>query len=149
MEWKVKKFDELKAAELYEILRLRSEVFVIEQNCLYPDMDMKDQDSYHLFAVIDGQIAAYLRILPKGLSYTETSIGRVLVKSECRKSGIARQMLEKAISFISETLHERKIRISAQSYLLDFYKSLGFKQVSGVYQEDGIDHIEMLYKRQE
>lgn len=147
MDWHIKKFSELTTYELYDILKLRSEVFVVEQNCVYQDIDSNDKLSYHLFLEDEEEIMAYLRILPKGVSYPETSIGRVLTKAEHRKRGLSREMMNRAISFIVNTLEEKEIRISAQSYLLGFYNSLGFEPVSDIYLEDGIEHIEMLYQK--
>lgn len=147
VEWKLKKFDELNIEELYEILQLRSEVFVVEQECAYQDCDGKDKNSYHLYLESDGRIIAYLRILKKGLSFDEMSIGRVLIHKDYRRKGIAREMMTKAISFIEKELNEKEIKIQAQVYLVDFYGSLGFKKVSDEYLEDNIPHIDMLYKK--
>jgi len=147
MNWKMKKFNELTGGELYGILKLRNEVFVVEQECIYQDCDNKDKKSFHLFAEENGEIIAYLRILEKGISYNEISIGRVVVSKEQRKKGLARKMMIKAMNFINEELNECEIRISAQEYLINFYKSLGFKAVSEVYLEDSLPHKEMLYKR--
>lgn len=146
MTWKMKKFNELNTREVYEILKLRNEVFIVEQKCPYADCDGKDMKAYHLFLDNGGEIAAYLRILKRGVFYDEISIGRVLVNSKYRGRGFAREMMEKAIRFVQEQLNENEIRIEAQAYLIDFYKSFGFKQVSQVFLEDNIPHIEMLYK---
>lgn len=147
MKWKLKKFEELNTKELYEILKLRSEVFVVEQNCVYQDVDSKDERSYHLFLEENNMIVAYLRIIPRGISYEEVSIGRVIVKKTHRGSKLAREMMLNAIDFIQSTMNEGYIRISAQAYLVDFYKSVGFKEVSEIYLEDDIPHIEMLYSK--
>lgn len=149
MQCKIKTFNELTTAELYEILRIRAEVFVVEQTCVYQDLDLKDKKAYHLFLEDNDEVVAYLRILEKGVSYPEISIGRVLVKEECRGRGLARKLMQRAISFIKEELHENEIRISAQKYLLNFYESLGFEAVSEVYLEDGIEHVEMLYSNRQ
>ncbi|MCY6371687.1 GNAT family N-acetyltransferase [Clostridium ganghwense] len=146
MNWKIKKFKELSGEEMYEILKRRNEIFVVEQKCIYQDCDNKDKSAYHLFLDKNGKIIAYLRILEKGVSYNEISIGRVLVDKDYRGKGLARQMLLKVIDFIKNNLDETIIRISAQEYLTRFYKSLGFEEVSDVYLEDNIPHIEMLYK---
>jgi ElaA protein len=146
MNWVVKKFSELSSDELYEILKLRSEVFVVEQECIYEDCDGKDKKSYHLFAEQNGEILVYLRILEKGVSYSEISIGRVLASKKYRGRGFAKQMMLRAIEFIERYLKENAIRISAQVYLLNFYSSFGFVKVSDVYLEDDIPHIEMIYK---
>ncbi|HHV95268.1 MAG TPA: GNAT family N-acetyltransferase [Clostridiaceae bacterium] len=145
MEWKIKKFNELSPEELYKIIRLRIEVFVIEQNCIYQDCDGKDLNAYHLYLKKDGNVIACLRILNRGVSYDEVSIGRVVVKKDYRGRGIAKEMLRKAINLIENEMKENKIRISAQAYLENFYGSFGFKKVSDVYLEDGIPHVEMLY----
>ena len=145
MEWILKRFDELTLRELYGILELRSEVFVVEQDCVYQDLDGKDFDAHHLFLNYDGHVIACSRILPEGVSYDEMAIGRVIVKKPFRGRGISREMMIKAISFITEDLGKCDIRLSGQAYLLDFYESLGFRKVSEVYLEDGIDHYEFLY----
>ena len=147
MEWKLKKFNELELDELYEILRVRGQVFVVEQESAYLDCDNKDKQSYHLFSIEDGKILSYVRILDKEVSYNEMSIGRVLVQKEARKLGLARKTLQKAIFFIIDNKKEDSIRISAQSYLTNFYKSLGFKEVGNIYDNNGIPHIEMLYTK--
>lgn len=144
MNWKIKRFEEMTTTELYEILRVRSEVFVVEQTCIYQDLDLKDKKAYHLFCENNGEIAAYLRILDKGVSYPEISIGRVLTRETNRRIGLARVMMQKAISFVEEELSEMQIRISAQLYLKQFYESLGFLITSEVYLEDDIEHIEMV-----
>lgn len=143
MNFLIKKFNELTIEELYAILRARCEVFVVEQNCAFQDLDNSDQDSYHVFSMENGNITSYLRILKKGASYNETSIGRVLVSKDSRGKGIARDILLKSIDFIKDELGEHKIRISAQEYLTEFYKSLGFEIASEMYLEDEIPHIEM------
>lgn len=145
MNWQIKRFNELTADEIYNVLKSRNEVFIVEQKCAFQDCDDKDQNSYHLFTKDNEDIVAYLRILEKGVSYNEISIGRVLVAKEYRKKGIARDMILKAIDYIHNNLNEKSIRISAQSYLVDFYKSIGFKEVSDIYYEDDIPHVEMLY----
>ncbi|GAA0739021.1 GNAT family N-acetyltransferase [Clostridium oceanicum] len=146
MNFIIKKFNDLTLEELYSILKARNKVFIEEQNCPYMDLDSLDQNSYHLFLKEKNEVIAYLRILKKGLSFKEISIGRVLVLKEYRKKGLAYKMVLKAISFIEKNLNEKEIRISAQEYIKSFYKGLGFKEVSEVYLEDNIPHIEMLYK---
>ena len=147
MNWKIKKFNELNAEEIYKILALRNEIFIVEQECPYLDCDGKDFNSYHLFAEENGEVVAYLRILKKGVSYDEVSIGRVAVKQSHRGKGISREMMLKAIDFIENNLFENTIKIQAQAYLLKFYSSLGFKAVSEEYLEDNIPHIDMLYSK--
>lgn len=145
LNYHIKRFSELTTEQLYEILKIRAEIFIVEQNCAYQDVDSRDRESYHLFLEENNEIVAYLRILPKGISYKEVSIGRVLTKECYRKKGLSRDLINKAIVFITDTLGEKQIRISAQVYLQEFYKSLGFKPKSDIYLEDGIEHIEMLF----
>lgn len=147
MNWKIKKFNELNIEEIYKILALRNEIFIVEQECPYLDCDDKDLNSYHLFLRENGEIVSYLRILEKGVSYDEISIGRVAVKKSYRGKGISRKMMLQAIEFIENNLSENTIKIQAQAYLLDFYSSLGFKAVSEEYLEDNIPHIDMIYKK--
>ena len=146
VDWKIKRFEELTTIELYEILRVRAEVFVVEQTCVYQDLDEKDKKAYHLFFEDNGEIVAYLRILDKNVSYPEISIGRVLVIEMNRGKGLAREMMQRAIAFVKEELNETQIRISAQLYLKRFYESLGFSVTSDIYLEDDIEHIEMVYR---
>ena len=146
MKCKLKEFIELTTEELYEILKLRAEVFVVEQNCPYQDLDDKDQSSYHLFVEDNGQIIAVLRILPENVAYKEMAIGRLIVKKSYRGKGISRKMMVRAMEFITEDLGKEKIRLSGQAYLSDFYQSLGFEKVSEMYLEDGIEHFEFLYE---
>lgn len=147
MNWKLKRFEELEAKEVYQILQMRSEVFVVEQQCPYQDCDGKDEKAYHLYLQDHGRIIAYLRILEKGVSYDEISIGRVLVHKDHRGKGIAREMMLKAMDFIESDLREQEIKIQAQSYLLSFYRSLGFREISEEYLEDNIPHRDMLYRK--
>lgn len=147
IRWIIKCFDELTTKELYEISHLRVEVFVVEQQILYQEFDRKDYDAYHIYAIEDERIVAYLRILPKGMRFDEMSIGRVLVKKEYRHNGISRQMMLKAMDYICNTLNEDAIRISGQAYLEKFYESLGFKRVSDIYIEEEIEHYEFLYTK--
>lgn len=146
MEWKIKKFKDLTIEELYDILKVRNEVFVVEQNSPYQDCDDKDKQSYHLYLEDNGEIIAYLRIIEKGISYNEVSIGRFLVRQKHRGKGLAKEMLKRAINFVEESLNEKSIRLSGQVYIKDLYKSFGFEEVSDIYLEDDIPHVEMLYK---
>ncbi len=140
-----KTFNELTTDELYKILRLRNEVFILEQECPYQDIDDKDSESYHMFLKENNEIIAYLRIIKKGISYKQISIGRVVVKKDYRSKGIAKDMLLKCLDFIENNLGEKEIKIQAQSYLYEFYSSLGFKKISDIYLEDNIPHMDMLY----
>jgi len=145
MEYKIRTFDELSNKELYSILRLRSEIFVVEQNCVYQDLDNKDLNAYHLMAVENGELIGYLRILNKGVSYKEASIGRVVVKKEYRRKKLGLEIINKGIDFIINKLQEKEVRISAQVYAKNLYKKAGFVEVSEEYLEDDIPHVEMLY----
>ena len=145
MEYKIRTFDELSNRELYSILRLRSEIFVVEQNCVYQDLDNKDLDGYHLMAIENGELIGYLRILNKGVSYKEASIGRVVVKKEYRRKKLGLEIINKGIDFIINTMKEKEVRISAQVYAKNLYKKAGFVEVSEEYLEDDIPHVEMLY----
>ncbi|AAO35741.1 acetyltransferase [Clostridium tetani] len=147
MNWHVKKFKELKCEEIYKILQIRNKIFIVEQKCAYQDCDDRDKKSYHVYVEDKGEIVSYLRILPRKVSYNEVSIGRVLVNKNYRGKGIAREMMIKAINFIEKNLGEKEIKIQAQCYLINFYKSLGFKEISNEYLEDNIPHIDMLYKK--
>jgi ElaA protein len=144
MNWILKKYSALTLDELYSILQLRTEVFVVEQNCVFQDMDNKDQDSYHLMGYINNMLAAYTRLVPPGVSYELPSIGRVVTSPKARKGGWGRQLMEKSIEETIRLFGNHPIRIGAQLYLKNFYSSLGFEQTSAVYLEDGIEHIEMV-----
>ena len=147
MNFTLKTFEQLTNTELYNILKVRTEVFVVEQNCPYPEVDGKDLQSYHLYKEENGEIVAYLRILPPGVSYEELSIGRVLVKKEYRGHKLAQHMMEHALLFIQNELHETTVKIQAQEYLRNFYGSFGFKAISKTYLEHNIPHIDMLLKK--
>jgi ElaA protein len=146
MTVKIVHYDELTKDELYRILELRNEVFVVEQNCSYQDCDGKDVDAYHLLLEENG-LVAYLRILKPGVYYPEYAIGRVLVKEKHRDKNYGKLIMNKGIDYIYKELGASTIRISAQSYLRKFYTSLGFEVVSDEYLEDDIPHLEMLAKR--
>ncbi|GAB3366479.1 GNAT family N-acetyltransferase [Arachidicoccus ginsenosidivorans] len=138
-----KKFEELSLIELYRILQLRNQVFYVEQHCDDLDLDDKDQQSLHL-TIYDGDVlAGYARLLPPGLSYQEMSIGRVAVSASYRGRGLGRLMMEKSLEHLELSFGKGPIKISAQRYLEQFYGSLGFKTISEVYLEAGIEHIKM------
>ena len=143
MNWMLKSFDALSPNELYYILQLRSEVFVVEQNCVYQDMDGKDQVCHHLMGWENDKLVAYTRLIPPGVSYAEPAIGRVVSSPSLRGKGIGKILMEKSIEAIHSLFGKQKIKIGAQLYLLKFYQSLGFVQSSELYLEDGIEHIEM------
>lgn len=142
--WIYKSFDELTTIELYAILQLRNEVFVVEQNCVYQDIDNKDPKAFHLMAFDGNTLVAYSRVLPPGLSFKETSIGRVITNPNYRGKGIGITLIEKAIEKALNSFAAKEIKIGAQLYLKKFYESFGFVQTSEIYLEDGIEHIDML-----
>ena len=140
----LKPFASLTPDELYAILRLRNEVFVVEQNCVFQDADNKDQESLHLMYWNGTEIMAYCRLLPAGLAYDEMSIGRVVSSPAYRKTGAGRELIKEAIERIYEAYGKGPIRIGAQCYLIQFYASFGFESEGDIYLEDGIEHIEMV-----
>ncbi|OIJ15633.1 GNAT family N-acetyltransferase [Anaerobacillus arseniciselenatis] len=144
MSWQLKTFEELTNEQLYNIIKERLNIFVVEQDCPYPELDDIDQHCFHLFTEEEGEIKAYCRILEAGLKYEEASIGRVIVKEKYRRNGLATELLNNAIDFTKNGLNETKIKIQAQDYLKEFYGSFGFQPVSEVYLEDGIPHVDMI-----
>lgn len=142
----VKSFSELSNLELYELLRLRSEVFVVEQNCIFLDQDNKDQKCHHLMLWEGKEMVGYTRLVPAGLSYQEMAIGRVVTSPTARGKGYGRVLMEKSIEQCQSIFGAGPIRIGAQTYALGFYSSLGFVAVGDTYDEDGIEHIEMVWK---
>lgn len=142
MDLVVKRFEELSLKELYEIMQVRVAVFVVEQNCAYQEIDDKDPYAYHVFLKDDTGIKAYLRVIDRGISFEEISIGRVLTRK--RKCGLGSRILSEGIRVARERMNADKIRIEAQSYAKGFYAKAGFKQVSEEFLEDGIPHIQML-----
>ena len=144
IDWIYKKFSDLSPFELYQLLRLRSEVFVVEQNCVFLDMDNIDQQCFHLLGSAENKLVAYARIVPPGIVYTEPSIGRVVTAPSARKKGLGKLLMEQAIKLVYELYGNTSIKIGAQYYLKEFYSSFGFYRISDVYLEDGIEHIYML-----
>lgn len=142
--WTCKSFNELSPSELYAILQLRSEVFVVEQNCVFLDADNKDQSSFHFMGWKGDALQAYTRLVPPGIAYEEASIGRVVTALTARGSGIGRQLMQQSIAACRQLFGNGTIKIGAQLYLKEFYASLGFIPTGGIYPEDGIDHIHML-----
>jgi ElaA protein len=146
MNTAIKKFRELSTEEIYNILKLRSEVFVVEQNCVYQDIDEKDQNATHLFIEKNNEIIAYTRIFKKGDYYEENpSIGRVVVSKKERGKNFGKEIMLNSIEFIKKELKGRKIELSAQKYLDKFYKDLDFYSEGEDYLEDGIPHQRMFY----
>ena len=143
LQWKIKRFEALTAIELYNLLQLRSEVFIVEQKCPYQDVDNKDQKALHLIGEDDGQTVAYARLFKPKDYFEEASIGRVVVKPTYRDKKLGHILMREAIYFMKHQFGETKITISAQLYLKKFYESHGFIQTSETYLEDDIPHIEM------
>ena len=140
----VKSFPTLTPNELYAFMRLRSEVFVVEQNCVFLDADNKDIYCHHLMLFDHKQLIAYARLVPPGISYNEMSIGRVVTAKEARNKGAARQLMQLAVEYCRKIFGDGPIRIGAQYYLEKFYSEIGFTATGDVYDEDGIEHIEMI-----
>ena len=141
-------FDQLSPGQLYKIMKLRQEVFVVEQNCPYLDADDKDQESFHLVSWDEnGEALAYVRLLPKGLSYPEyASIGRVVTSAKIRRSGGGKELMQEALLWAKKLFGDTPVKISAQSYLLSFYRSLGFEPIGDEYLEDDIPHRAMILR---
>ncbi len=145
MHWQCSSFSELSPKALYTILKARAEVFVVEQQCAYLDMDGIDEHSHHLVLYNDfGELAAYSRLVPPNIKFQEPSIGRVLTTRGARRKGFGRQLMQESILRITALYPNAPIRISAQAYLEKFYNDFGFVRVSDNYDEDGIPHLEML-----
>ncbi len=142
--WKCKPFTALSNHELYAIMRLRNEVFVVEQNCVFQDADNKDQESFHLMGYIQDDLAAYARLVPAGVSYNHISIGRIITSPLFRNIGVGKALMHQSIEHCNQLFSIQTIKIGAQLYLKKFYESFGFKQVDDPYDEDGILHIHML-----
>ena len=144
MEIQVRKFSELTSPQLYEMLRLRSEVFVVEQDCVYQDIDNKDQYALHILGYEEGVLAAYTRIFDAGKYFDKPSIGRVIVKMEYRKRNLGHEILRASIETVESVFGKQAIEISAQTYLEKFYNTHGFMAVGETYLEDGIPHVRMI-----
>ncbi|MDO6612623.1 GNAT family N-acetyltransferase [Shewanella sp. 1_MG-2023] len=147
MQWKLVHFNQLSLDELYEVLKLRVDVFVVEQNCPYPELDNKDRlaETLHLLGINQqGELIAYTRILAAGVSYPQASIGRVIIAEQGRGKGIAHALMQRSIDVVKTQWPQTSIQIGAQQHLSDFYQQQGFTVNSEMYLEDGIPHIDML-----
>ena len=144
LTWSCKNFNDLTPQELYAIMQLRNEVFVVEQNCVYQDADNKDQLSYHFMGFENEKLVAYTRIVPAGVSFSDVSIGRVVTSPSLRRTGFGKELMERTIEEVYKLFGKVPIHIGAQLYLKKFYEALGFQQSSKPYFEDGIEHIEMM-----
>ena len=146
LRWEWKRFNELTAEEVYTILCVRQQVFVLEQECLYLDADGKDRNSFHLMGFDGDELVAYARILDAGVSYAEVSMGRILTTEKARGTGAGIELMEVGLQRIQAHYGNVPIRISAQTYLLHFYEKFGFESTGKEYLEDEIPHTEMLRK---
>jgi ElaA protein len=144
IQWKIKAFEALTVNELYDLLKLRSEIFVVEQNCIYLDLDGKDKIALHLYGEFEGNIVAHARLFKAGISFDNASIGRVVVDANYRDRKWGHDLMREAIAGIHLHFNESKITIGAQLYLKKFYESHGFMQISEMYLEDDIPHIDMV-----
>jgi ElaA protein len=147
-QFKVKAFKDLTVDELYAILQLRETVFVVEQNCIYNDIDNLDQVCYHLFSEDQntGKIIAYTRLVPANVKFDVPAVGRLISDKNYRGKGLGRALMMKSIEETCRLFNTNVVKISAQTYLLNFYVSIGFKPISQPYDEDGIEHIDMLWQ---
>lgn len=145
MNFIYKRFTELKTIELYQLLALRTNVFVVEQNCPYPELDQKDQSAIHVWAEKEETVIAVARILPPGVSYPEWSFGRIATHIDYRGKALGRQLMLSMMSYMNKHHSGLPIRISAQAHLNNFYSEFGFRSTGKSYLEDGIPHIEMVF----
>ena len=144
VDWQWRTYDELSKDELYELLKLRQDVFILEQQCLFLDMDDKDQLSYHLLGRVNGKLVAYLRVIPKTIDGVDTmEIGRVLTDASQRGAGTGRVMMQETMSYLQDNFSDKGVQLSAQQYLTKFYASFGFEAISEPYDDDGIMHVDM------
>lgn len=140
----VKHFKELSGTEVYQIMRLRNEIFVVEQNCVFQDADNKDLFCHHLLLFEGSELVAYARLVPAGLSYEEMSIGRVVTRSSVRGKGAGKVLMRLAIDYCYKIFGRGPIKIGAQVYAEPFYSAFGFVSTGALYDEDGIPHVEMI-----
>ncbi len=152
IEWLLIEFNQLTLQQLYQMLSLRQQVFIVEQDCPYNDADGLDQQCWHLlgYAMVEGdkQLVAYSRIVPAGVKFEQPAIGRVVTSPLVRREGAGRQLMSQSIKALQQLFASNSCRISAQMYLLDFYQGFGFEEVGESYLEDGIPHIDMVRQHQ-
>ena len=146
LQWQCCQFQELENYQVYELIKLRVDIFVVEQHCPYPELDNKDthQETRHICVYRDSKLVAYARLLPAGLNYSEVSIGRFAVEITERRKGIGSNLMRYCLSEIERLWPDNEIRVGAQTYLKEFYEKFGFIKVSDEYLEDNIPHVEML-----
>lgn len=147
MDWNTYHFDELTTRKLYEFLKLRVDVFIVEQECPYHELDGLDQESIHMAYTENNQTLAYARLVPGGVKYEIPSIGRVIVHSEARGRGLAKELMGKSIDYILTKWNAEEIQLQGQVYLREFYESFGFIPISEEYDEDGIPHVDMKWTK--
>ncbi len=147
LAWDDRAFAQLAVAELYAIAQLRERVFVVEQRCAYLDADGLDPPSHHLWATRDGEVVAYLRVVPPGARFVEPSLGRIVTASAVRGTGLGRELVRRGIALALALHGDGAIRIAAQAHLERFYGEFGFARASDVFDEDGIPHVEMIIAR--
>ena len=145
LEWRLATFERLVASELYALLQLRTEVFVVEQNCVFQDMDGADDQAAHLLGTQSGELVAYARLFPAGIKFAEASIGRVVTRGSSRGQGLGHLLILRAIAAVQTLWGAQPIRIGAQARLKAYYSQHGFVDMGVPYIEDGIDHIEMVW----
>ncbi|MCW5519917.1 GNAT family N-acetyltransferase [Aureitalea sp. L0-47] len=146
MTIKIKSFQELTIDELHDLMQLRSEVFVVEQDCVYQDIDGKDRKALHILGFYEGELSAYSRCFQPGDYFEEAAIGRIVVDKRVRDKGLGHQIVDASIEAVQKTYNTSQIKLSAQTYLIDFYTSHGFQTTGEEYLEDGIPHIAMIKK---
>lgn len=144
IQWFTKSFEELTNSELYAIMQVRFNVFIIEQNCMAEDLDDYDQKALHLYGMENGKVVAYTRIFGPGKKYEQAAFGRVLTAKEARGKGVGKELMKRTLDVIAAHYGKVPVKISAQSYLLKFYSELGFEQVSEEYDDYGLPHIDMI-----
>jgi ElaA protein len=145
IRWHCLPFEALPSLILYDLLRLRSEVFVVEQNCVFQDIDRQDMDAHHLLGYNEaGELAAYARLFDAGKSYEQASVGRVIVAQPFRQYGLGRELMRQALAFSDALFGPQANKIGAQQHLERFYNEFGYEQCGPMYVEDGIPHIPML-----
>jgi len=146
MNWSYRKFDDLSGRDVYEILRLRVGIFIVEQACPYYEVDGKDYESIHICCEDVNGLAAYTRLLPAGVKYNRPSIGRVAVREDVRGIGLAHTLMERSVDYVLREWKPEEIQLQAQTHLAGFYESHGFIVISEPYEDDGIPHVDMIYK---
>lgn len=145
VEFLIKSYEELSLDDLYNLLQLRSEIFVVEQNCAFQDMDGLDRKSLHVLGYKDNQLVAYSRLFKPEDYFEFASIGRVVVKEGERHSGLGQKLMKISIQEIKKRFNQSVIKLSSQCYITKFYRSVGFREIGEIYLEDNIPHISMIY----